>query len=251
MPDVPAAPEPSPGTSAIPHLTARALPWQRALAWYGEAMHLFKRAPVTWIGLALAALATEFALEAIPEFGPTLGRIVDPLVSCGMVYAAAYADRGEPPSILLALRAFKAPASAIVAVILASFATLAAETLSASWLADINLLTTGATSPDLSVPQVSIIFAAGILASLPVTFVPFHVLLEQAGIGAAFAASWRAFVANPAPLLVYAAMSLLLLLMALLTMGIGLVLALPLWAASSYVAWKDVFGITTIDTSFQ
>ena len=243
MPDAPAAPEPSPGAPATPHLTARPVPWQRAFAWYGEAMRLFKRAPATWIGLALAALATEFALEAVPEVGPPLGRIVDPLVSCGMVYAAAYVDRGAAPSIRLALRAFRAPAAAIVAVILASFTTLGAETLTASWLADVNLLASGATSPELSVPQVSLIFAAGILASLPVTFVPFHVLLERVGIRAAFAASWRAFVANPAPLLAYAGMSLALLLMALLTMGIGLALALPLWAASSFAAWKDVFAI--------
>ena len=29
----------------------------------------------------------------------------------------------------------------------------------------------------------------------------------------------------------------------LLTLGLGLVLALPLWAASSYAAWKDIFGV--------
>ena len=40
------------------------------------------------------------------------------------------------------------------------------------------------------------VYAIGILASLPVTFVPFHVLFEQAGFGAAFAASWNAFVAQ-------------------------------------------------------
>jgi hypothetical protein len=28
-----------------------------------------------------------------------------------------------------------------------------------------------------------------------------------------------------------------------LTAGLGLVLALPLWAAASYAAWKDVFGL--------
>ena len=45
------------------------------------------------------------------------------------------------------------------------------------------------------------------------------------------------------PLLVYAAASLVLLGFGLATMGIGLVIVLPLWAASSYAAWKDVFGV--------
>ena len=67
--------------------------------------------------------------------------------------------------------------------------------------------------------------------------------LEQAPPGAAFAASWQAFVLNTLPLLAYAAASLVLLAFGLATMGLGLVLALPLWVASTYAAWKDIFGI--------
>jgi uncharacterized membrane protein len=82
-----------------------------------------------------------------------------------------------------------------------------------------------------------------LLASLPVMFVAFHVLFERAPPGAAFAASWNAFTLNTLPLLVYSAASLALLGFSVATMGFGLVLALPLWAASGYAAWKDIFGI--------
>jgi uncharacterized membrane protein len=87
------------------------------------------------------------------------------------------------------------------------------------------------------------VYAIGILASLPFTFVPFHALLERVPPGAAFRASCAAFAMNTLPLLAYAAASLALLGFGLLTAGLGLVVALPLWAASSYAAWKDVFGI--------
>jgi uncharacterized membrane protein len=87
------------------------------------------------------------------------------------------------------------------------------------------------------------IYAIGVLASLPVGFVPFHVLLERTGFGDAFAASWHAFVLNTGPLLVYAAASMLLLGFGLMTMGVALVVVLPLWTASSYAAWKDIFGV--------
>ena len=53
------------------------------------------------------------------------------------------------------------------------------------------------------------IYAIGILASLPLTFVPFHLLFERVAPGAAIVASWRGFIGNTAPLLVYAAASLL------------------------------------------
>ena len=219
------------------------MPWRNALAWYEHALRLVKRAPAAWGALAFLTLAAEIALELVPEVGPLLGKIVVPLVACGMLYAAAAADRGEAPSLRHAVAAFRASAAAIVAVVAAGLVTFAAEALAAWWIADANLLAPASASGALSVPQVGGIYAIGILASLPVTFVPFHVLFEQVGFGAAFAASWNAFVRNTVPLLVYAAASLVLLGFGLATMGIGLLVVLPLWAAASYAAWKDVFGV--------
>jgi uncharacterized membrane protein len=47
---------------------------------------------------------------------------------------------------------------------------------------------------------------------------------------------------------IYGALSLLLVVFGLLTAGLGLALALPLWAASSYAAWKDVFDVRDAPT---
>jgi len=206
-------------------------------------MRLVKHAPATWAALAFLTLAAEFALQALPNVGPMLGKLIVPLVACGMLYAAAVADQGGAPSIRLAVAAFRAPAAAIAAVVAAGIITFAAEALTAWWIAGVNLLFADSSSADLSVPAIAGIYAIGILASLPITFVPFHVLFERVAPGVAFAASWDAFALNTVPLLVYAAASLVLLGFGLATMGIGLVLVLPLWAASSYSAWKDVFGV--------
>jgi len=239
----PAAPPDAPTPPAAPHLAARSVPWRNALVWYEDAMRLVKRGLATWGALAFVTLAAEIGIEAIPEFGPLVGKIIVPLVACGMLYAAAAVDRGEAPALRHAIAAFGAPAAAIAAVILAGLLTFAAEALAAWWLADANLLAGGSAPNVLSLPQIAGIYAIGILASLPFTFVPFHALFEQVGIGAAFAASWDAFVRNTAPLLVYAGASLVLLGFGLATMGIGLVVVLPLWAAASYAAWKDIFEV--------
>jgi hypothetical protein len=225
------------------HLAARAVPWQHALAWYEDAMRLVKRAPVTWGLLAVLTLVAEIALEALPEVGPLLGKIVVPLVACGMLYAAAATDGGRAPALAHAFFAFRAPAPAIAAVVAAGLFTFAAEALAAWWIAGVSLLAPESASETLSAPQIGGIYAIGILASLPITFVPFHVLFERTTVGAALAASGDAFVRNTVPLLVYAAASLVLLGFGLATMGIGLVVVLPLWAASSYAAWKDIFDI--------
>jgi len=246
---MPPPPEPAPETVPPPddvpraHLASRAVPWRHAFAWYEAAMRLVKQRPGTWALLAVLTLAAEFVLEAMPGVGPTLGKIVVPLVACGMLYAAAAADRGAKPTLLYAVTAFRAPTPAILAVVATGALTFAAEALTAWWVAGVNLLSPDPSGDELSTTAIAGIYAIGILASLPLTFVPFHVLFERVAPGAAFAASWNGFVQNTLPLLVYAAVSLVLLGFGLLTMGLGLVLVLPLWAASSYAAWKDIYDV--------
>ena len=225
------------------HLHPRIVPWRHALAWYEEAMRLWKRAPVAWAMLALLTISTELGLQAIPVVGALLGMIVTPLVACGMVYAAVAADRRAQVSPALAIAAFRGSGAAIAAIVAASFATFLAEAWAAWWVADANLIFPAQGEPDLSATTILGIYAIGVLASLPVGFVPFHVLLEHAAPRAAFAASWRAFALNTGPLLVYAAASLLLLGIGMMTMGLALVVVLPLWSAASYSAWKDIFGV--------
>jgi hypothetical protein len=225
------------------HLHPRIVPWRHALAWYEDAMRLFKRAPAIWVALAVVTIVTEFALKAVPSVGSLLSQAVTPLVACGLIYAAAATDRGVAPSLKLAVLAFRAPVGAIAAIIASALVTFAAEAFAAWWIADANLLDAGNSSMSLSSTAIAGTFAIGILASLPVMFVAFHVLFERVRPGPAFAASWTAFALNTLPLLVYGAASLVLLGFGLATFGLGLVLALPLWAASSYAAWKDIFGI--------
>jgi uncharacterized membrane protein len=232
-------PEPAPPPA---HLQPREVPWHRAFAWYEEAMRLFKFAPLTFIGLAFLTIATELLLKAAPGGFAFAGEIFTPLVACGLIYASAAADRGQAPSLLLAAQVFRAGGGAMVAIVAASLVNFAAQAIAAWWIADANLLEFESMA-QLSVPAVLGIYAFGAVAALPVTFVPLLVLLERVPPSAAFMASGAAFARNTSPLLVYGAASLVLLAFGLLTAGLGLALALPLWAASSYAAWKDVFGV--------
>jgi hypothetical protein len=244
---MPELPTPFNVTPPPAHLHPRVVPWRHALAWYDEAMRLFKRAPAKWAALAAITIAAEFVLKAVPGVGSLLGEIVTPLVGCGLVYAAAAADSRVAPTLALAFKAFRAPAPSIFAIIVSALVTFVAETFAAWWIADANLLDTGM-AMDLKPAAITGIYTIGILASLPVMFVVFHALFEQTSPRDAFVASWNAFALNTLPLLVYAAASLLLLAFGLATFGLGLVLALPLWAASSYAAWKDIFGIKDAPT---
>lgn len=241
-PPPPEGPPLLPPPLATLHLHARAVPWRHAFAWFEEGMRLFRRAPATWIGLGFCTIAAELATTALPEVGPILAQIVSPLVAGGLAFAAAAADRGNAPSLKHAVAAFGAPIRAMVAIVAANLVAFAGEALAAWFVADVNLLAPG-DGNELSTPAIVGMVALGILSSLPVAFVPFHALLERAPPAEAFRASFAAFGLNTLPLLAYAAAALVLVGLGAATMGLGLLLALPLLATAGYAAWKDIFGV--------
>lgn len=216
----------------------------RALAWYAEAMRLWKRGPAMHALLAAITILLQFALELWPDAGTLVSKVVDPLVACGMLYAARAAAEGDKPRIVHAIAVFRASAGAIGAIVVSSALAFAAAWIAADRLAGVNLLRPGAAPPEIDAPVVLAIYAAGILASLPMALVPPYALFDGRGFAGSFAASARAFVRHPAAFLLYGAIGFALIALGLLTMGFGLVIALPLISCATYAAWRDLRAAT-------
>ena len=204
-------------------------------------MRMFKVAPLSWCALGAITLASELALELVPGVGAAAAKVIVPVVECGMLLGAAAVDRGAPLEMRLAWTAFGARPAALAAIVLSALLVTAVETILAYALTGANLLA----NPDdarLSATVLLGVVGAGALASLPVAFVPFAVLLEGASFSRAFVGSLRGFTLNVAPLVVFAALSLVLTAIGLLTFYVGLVAVFPLLTAASYAAWKDIYA---------
>lgn len=226
----------------MPPAPIASVPASRALVWYGDAMRLWKRGPATLSLLAAITVIAQVALELVPDAGPLASKVLVPLVACGMLYGAAAAEAGARPRLAHALSAFRASAGAIGAIVLSSVVTFGAEWIAADALAGVNLLDPTATPADLDSLTVLAIYAAGIAVSLPLSLVPLAALFGDAGFARSFAVSAAAFARNPGAFVAYGAIAFALLALGLLTMGIGLVIALPLIACATYVAWRDLCG---------
>jgi hypothetical protein len=238
MPDV----SPEPSSPSAPRV-ARAVPATHAIAWYREAMRLWKRGPLTFTTLAVVTFAIDVALSLVPGVGVWIAQVVVPLAACGLLFASLAADRGGRPRLADLAAILGATPAAIAAVVASGMVVFAAEALVAQTTAQVNLLAPGTRDAALDPETVLAIYTVGIAVSLPFTFVPFAALFDRLPFGAAFAQSFEGFGRNLAPFALYGALSLLLLTFGWATFGLGLLLALPWWAASSYAAWKDVFGV--------
>jgi len=229
--------------STIVVAAPRAVQAGRAFAWYEDAMRLFKLAPITWCVLGFITLAADFGLQLVPGIGIAASKVIVPLVECGMLIGAAALDRGQPLSLRYALTAFGARPGAVAAIVIGALAVFAAEALAAYYFAGANLLAPDSETGELSSAAVAGIVMTGALASLPVAFVPFAVLLSGASFVDAFVSSARAFALNLAPLLLFAAIAVVLVVLGLLLLGVGLIAVFPLLSAASYAAWKDIFAV--------
>ena len=207
-------------------------------------MRLWKRGPATHALIAAITILAQFALELWPDAGSLVSKIVVPLIACGMLYAAHAAAEGDKPRVVHAFAAFRATAGAIGAIVVSSALTFAAEWIAADRLAGVNLLRPGTSPPEIDGSTVLAIYAVGILVSLPMSLVPLYALFDRSGFAASFVASAQAFVRHPVAFLVYGAIAFALIALGLLTMGFGLVIALPLIACATYAAWRDVGAAT-------
>ena len=219
------------------------MPPAQALAWFGDAIRLWKRAPFTFSAIAVVVLVLSIALEPVPFAGIVAANVVAPLIACGFFYASLAADRDSKPRLVHMFAAFVAPLRAQFAVVASALAITAVEGLVAWQLAGVNLLLPLHDAGALSGSAVMAIYAAGVAASLPLTFVPMAALFDGEPPGAAFATSLRAFALNVRPLISLGIDSYALLMTGIVTYGVGLVLGLPWIAAASYAAWKDVYAV--------
>jgi hypothetical protein len=232
--------------ASSPSREPRAVSAGRALAWFAEAIRLWKRAPLPFSVMAVVVLAVSFAGEVFPILGIVASNVITPLLMCGLLYGNLAADRDSRPRIAHMFAVFGAPLRAQAAVVASALIVTAVESLMAWNLAGVNLLVLTEAPPSLSAPTVMAVFVAGIAASLPFTFVPMAVLFDGEAPLAAFASSLRAFGRNVRPLASLGIYNFALLTAGFVTWGFGLVLALPWIAAASYAAWKDVYDVPAV-----
>jgi hypothetical protein len=221
----------------------RSLPAGRALAWFGEAIRLWKRGPLAFSLMALVVIACALLLEPMPVIGVVAANIVSPLLTCGLLFASLAADGSEGPRFRQMFMPFASPLSAQATVVFAALvATLIASAFAWS-IAGVNLLVPGSAASDVPPSVTTVIFAIYTLVSLPLTFVPMAALFDAEPLRVALASSLRAFARNVQPMLALGAYTYILVLAGFATTGVGLVLALPWIAAAQYAAWKDIYGV--------
>lgn len=218
------------------------------LKWIVDGFAIFRLRPLVWIGLAGAWLLMALALVAIPTMGQLLLYLVTPALGAGLLVGCRALERGndlEFAHLFAGFRSHAAPLISIGGVYLlgnvltfGAFMALGGERI-------ISAAMERATDPNLPPPDIPAAPLLSIFLLVPlfmaVLFAPPLAMFRQLSALDAMKASFRACMENPLPVLVFAVVSAVLAMIAMLPYGLGTLLWIPVYSGAVYRGYEALF----------
>ncbi len=230
----------------------------RGSAWWSEGWRLFKASPGVWLVITVLYVALMIGLGMLPVIGQIASMVLHPVLGAGVIIGCRALDRGGDltvshlfsgfndklgPLIILALLYFAGwvvigafTVAMLVAIIgIGSIGALISGGALQAGIAMLSALSLGA----LVVLLVASLFLVPLLMAY--WFAPALIVLRGDDPFAAMKASFSACLGNVMPFLVYGLFGLLLAIVASIPAGLGWLVLAPVYAASVYTSYKDIF----------
>lgn len=219
--------------------------------WLRQGWACFVAYPATWLTVSVLFGVILLALGIVPLIGQIALYMLLPILVAGMLHICLRISREEEPSIGDLFIAFRSASTQLVITgllnLLGTIAIGIMLTVVASGSA-IGGILLGAPGPlglgaVMGGMMISGLFAVVLLTLLTMAmwFAPALVFFHDMKAWPALKASFLACAANWLPFLVFGLIALVLTFFALLPLGLGLILLLPVMVGSLFAAYRDIF----------
>lgn len=248
--------------SKMQSLTVRKVPAGNAWVWIVNGFSIFKANPAMWIILLLIYLAIMIPLSMLPVIGSLLSTLLAPVFAAGLMSGARAVVNQQDLEINHLFEGFKRNTAQLISIGGMYMLSLLFVAVIVVLMLDKDTAELLVQGKDLSREQADAMLMpvmAGFLLILPVLmaywFAPVLAGLHQLSAVEAMKLSFAACLRNMLPFLVYGIVFTLLLIIAIIPFGLGLIVVVPLMMTSLYSSYADVFGIgsadpTPLDNSF-
>ena len=232
-------------------LESRQVPAGNAWAWIVSGFNLFKANPVMWIVIFLIYLAIIVPISLVPVIGSVVSTLIAPVFAAGMMWGCRALVLKQDLEINHLFEGFKKNTAQLIAVggiymlCLLVIAVMIVLSLDKGTLA--MLMKGQELSPEqASAMMLPILFA--MLFIMPVLmaywYAPVLIGLHDLKVLDAMKMSFIACLKNMVPFLIYGLIFTLILVVAIIPVGLGLIVAVPVMMTSLYTSYVDVFNIT-------
>ncbi|MBP5986089.1 MAG: hypothetical protein KA538_02765 [Azonexus sp.] len=217
--------------------------------WLRQGWAMFLVNPGVWIGSTLLLLIILMAISIVPLFGQIAAHLLVPLFGAGMVKLCRRIGEGEEPEIADLFAGFRHNAGQLVMV----GVFFAAGIFGIAFIAF--LLVSGGALGGVVTGKVAGfgialggVMLAGLLVmvlSVPVImatwFAPALVFFHDMQPLDAMKASFAAGAKNLLPMMIFGVFLVVALFFAMLPVGMGLLLLLPVFSGAVYASYRDIF----------
>ena len=231
-------------------LQIRQVPIGNAWAWIKSGFQLFKANPAMWIILLVIYLAIMIPISLLPVIGSVVSTLLAPVFAAGMMWGCQALMRNQDLEINHLFEGFKKNTAQLISVggiymvsmlVVAVFVVLALDKESVELLVNGKDLTPAQADGMLLPILIAMLFVMPILMAY--WFAPALAGLHNLSAVDAMKLSFTACLKNMLPFLLYGLIFMVLLVIAIIPFGIGLLVVIPVMMTSLYASYVDVFNI--------
>ena len=232
------------------NLESRPVSVGQAWVWIVSGFNLFKANPVMWIVILLIYLAIIIPVSLIPVIGSIVSTLVAPVFAAGMMWGCKAIVQKQDLEINHLFEGFKKNTAQLISVggiYMLSLLLIAVMVVLSLDKDTVELLMKG---KEVSQAQASTMMLPVLIAMLFVIpiimayfYAPVLVGLNNLTAIEAMKLSFTACLKNMLPFLLYGLIFAVLLVVAIIPFGLGLIVAIPVMMTSLYSSYTDVFKI--------
>ena len=218
--------------------------------WIKGGFELFRLNPAIWITLFLIYVLIAMVLTIIPVVGPIVLNLLAPVFMAGFMLGCQALQSGEELEINHLFAGFKQNTSQLITVggiYLTGIIIVAGVMFIIGGSALLISSSKPATSIDPAAAEsilVGVLIGIGLLIPLIMAywFAPVLVLFHGTSAVDAMKLSFSACLKNIGAFTVYGLISMVLMVIAAIPIGLGLLVMIPTMTASLYISYRDIFS---------
>ncbi|MDI1310135.1 MAG: BPSS1780 family membrane protein [Methylotenera sp.] len=234
-----------------PTLESRQVPAGNGWAWIVSGFNLFKANPVMWIVILLIYLAIIIPISFIPIIGSIATTLLAPVFAAGMMWGCKALVLKQDLEINHLFEGFKKNTAQLISVggiymlSLLGIMVMVVLTLDKD---TIELLMKGQEVSPEQANAMMLPMLIAMLFILPILmaywYAPVLIGLHNLTVLEAMKLSFMACLKNMLPFLIYGLIFMVIIIVAIIPVGLGLIVAVPVMMTSLYTSYVDVFNIT-------
>ena len=249
----------SPTASLNSNSAPTTVPSGRGSAWWSEGWRLFVSAPVPWIAITVIFVVLMVMITFIPLLGSVATTLLSPVFAGGVLLGCRALDRGGELTIGHLFAGFSDRLGPLIIVgllyLLGTFVIvllIVGCLVTTAGIGGFSALLSGdpfqAGYAMLATVGIGALFAVlfGLLLGIPLLmaywYAPALVVFRNDDPIAAMKTSFNACLVNMMPMLVYSLLGLVFAIVATIPLCLGWLVLGPVFVASVYASYKDIFG---------